>query len=289
MKKHSIFSVVVFALGLYAAAFNANAFVISQCQPAICAALGIPAGTSTQGWDGPGLGSATIDYYVGHPLQANNGLPAGFTLATFEPVLTAAMATWSSVVQVTFNKIGDFNDLGANQFQNNSIDIYFAAGVHNDGNPFDGAWNPTTGAGSVFAHSWGPNDIWGEPVAGNMHFDADESWVTTGTLVGAVSADIDLESIILHELGHVLGLGHEDGMGAGIGAPIMQSFHNVNGIWARTLMADDIAGVQALYCPTGQVCESIPEPAALLLLGIALFGLVAYRKAARQNVIVVHL
>jgi hypothetical protein len=283
MKSTALFVAGLFAITL--ASTSASGFSISQCQDAVCDGLGIPHGTATQGWDGPGLGSATIDYYVGSPSQPNGGLPSGFSLATFEPVLNAAMGTWSSAVDVTFNRIGDFTDGGTNQFQSNSIDIYFASLDHGDGNPFDGAWNPATGTGSVFAHAWGPNDIWGEPVAGNMHFDADEDWVTTGTVVGATMASIDLESILLHELGHVLGLGHEDSMGSGIGAPIMQSFHNVDGTWARTLTADDIAGVQTLYAAVGDNDGGvIPEPSTIVLFGAGLMGFgLAARKGYSQH------
>jgi hypothetical protein len=243
--------VVVFVMAGFS---GANAFVIND------------PGNPTDGWDGPGLGSVTIDYYVGNPSQPNDGLPAGFSLPQFETVLLAAMGTWSSVVQIGWNKVGDFTDGGANQFLPNDINVYAASGDHGDGFPFDGPFDPGAGTGSVYAHAFGPPDIAGG--SGNIHLDADENWVTTGHDFRANDADIDLQSILLHELGHSLGLGHEDSMGQGPGAPIMQSFQNVDGTWARTLTADDIAGVQSLYAAVGgPPPNGIPEPNTLLLLG----------------------
>lgn len=251
---------------------GAQAFVLSTCVGgAVCAS---PPGTPTEGWDGPGLGSFTLSYYLGNPNRADDGL-GGLNIADIDAAFAAAAATWSSVAQVAFVKIGDATNPAqdGNFLAANSIDFYFHGGPDaTDGFPFDGPWNPATGAGAVFAHAWGPQDIQNGNVAGNMHFDMDESWVTNAALIGVNSATIDLESVILHELGHVLGLDHEDGLGQGLGAPVMQSLY-----WGekRALTADDIAGVQSLYCPTGQVCGTIPEPATLLLLGsgLAAFGM----------------
>lgn len=252
---------------------TASAFVIDTC---IVSAAGCTVGvTPTQGWDGPGRGSFNLGYYIGNTNRADLGL-GGFSAAVIENAFLAAAATWSSVVQVTFTKLGDATLGPAGLFAPNSVDFYFhgGAGDNSDGLPFDGAWNPNTGAGSVFAHAWGPTDIMTESTAGNMHFDGAESWVTSGAAIGATSATIDLQSVILHELGHVLGLGHEDSQGSGLGAPVMQSFY-----WGeqRTLKADDIAGVQSLYCGTGEVCGAsgaVPAPPTLLLLAA---GLVAMR------------
>ena len=260
----------------------AHAFAVLSCDttipspPRTCAA-GVP----TQGWDGPGLGSYSFTYFIGNPFRADNGIPAGLTLADVTGAFQRAAATWSSVVQVNFAPAAAF---GAGE-----IDFYFH-GIQVD-HTFDGAWNPGAGTGSVFAHSWGPPDVT-FPIAsgisnpGNLHFDIDETWTVgaAGTQVGVNSAIIDLESIILHELGHALGLDHEDDLGAGPGAPIMQSFHNFNGIWARTLTADDISGIQTLYCPVGQICgtNGTPEPSTMLLLGMGLFAMRLLRKSARQ-------
>lgn len=271
--------------GLLAAitASPAHAFAITDCDvtipspPRTCVA-----GALTDGWDGPGLGSYSFTYFIGNPFRADNGIPNGLTLADVTGAFQRAAATWASVVQVSFAPAAAFGD--------GEIDFYFH-GIQPD-HSFDGQWRPGLVSGPVFAHAWGPPDVT-FPVAsgisnpGNLHFDIDETWTVAATGsefdFGAHTAVIDLESIILHELGHALGLDHEDDLGGGIGAPIMQSFHNVNGAWARTLTADDIAGIQSLYCPVGQDCRDIPEPSTLPLLALALLGSVAWRRKARAS------
>lgn len=220
------------SLGI-ASAFSssASAFVIS-CDFGVC----------TEGWDGPGRGSVEIDWYLGNPGEPNNGLPLGLTLPEVEAEVRSAMASWSSVADISFTKSGDYRD-GLAAYDPDTIYIYWhdgGAGAHTF--PFDGAWNPTTMDGSVFAHTWGPPDISG--YSGNMHYDSAETWVTTGAAIGATSATIDLQSILLHELGHSLGLSHTDVAGAGAGAPVMQPYY-----WGelRDLHPDDIDGIQSLY------------------------------------------
>ena len=73
-----------------------------------------------------------------------------------------AFQVWASYANVTFSA-------GQVQGAVRSIDILFASGAHGDAYPFDGP-------GGVLAHTFYPAPINGEPIAGDMHFDADESW-----------------------------------------------------------------------------------------------------------------
>jgi hypothetical protein len=60
---------------------------------------------------------------------------------------------------------------------------------------------------------------------------------------GLVNRLIDLQTVALHELGHTIGLGHEDRVPS-----VMATYYD--GV-ERMLFADDIAGVTALYSSSG--------------------------------------
>jgi len=270
---------------------NALTVPISTCNAAGCSA-GV--GNPTVGWDGAGLGSAVIDYYVGNPGQPNNGIPTGpsnvsIGLAAFDAAISAAQAIWSAVVDVSWNRTGDaINNPGADIFGVQQSVVYAAPGDHGDGaaNAFDGAWNPNTGAGNVLAHAFGPYDI----SVGNLHLDNAELWVTSGAdnPPGGTSATIDLLSILVHEFGHVLGLGHPSGNAGDVMQPLY--FGPLT-----TLSADDILAVRSLYACAGDDCQvctgpdcpcegpdcpngTVPEPGTLFLFGIGLLGLVMNRR-----------
>jgi hypothetical protein len=160
------------------------------------------------GWDGPGLGAAKLTYAFGYLTPA---LPAASLRAEFE----RAMAQWSATVRVDF------------QFTTSarlarSIDIFFAARNHGDGYPFDGP-------GHTLAHTFYPPPN-SEPLAGDLHLDLDESW--------RIGADYDVFSVVLHELGHALGLGHNDDPAA-----VMYAYYRRY----AALGQPDIAAIRRLY------------------------------------------
>jgi hypothetical protein len=104
-----------------------------------------------------------------------------------------------------------------------TIDILFGRGMHGDSYPFDGP-------GGTLAHTFYPAPPNPEPIAGDMHLDSDEAWRT--------GANVDLFSVVLHEAGHALGLGHSDRPGS-----VMYPYYRqVTG-----LSDDDIAAVRELY------------------------------------------
>nr|GEW01385.1 metallopeptidase, catalytic domain-containing protein [Tanacetum cinerariifolium] len=69
--------------------------------------------------------------------------------------------------------------------------ITFQKQNHGDGDDFDGP-------NGILAHAFSPTD-------GRLHFDADETW-SVGP--GPVPNVTDFKSVALHEIGHLLGLGH---------------------------------------------------------------------------------
>ncbi|KAF2316182.1 hypothetical protein GH714_041523 [Hevea brasiliensis] len=73
------------------------------------------------------------------------------------------------------------------------------------------------------------------PQDGRFHYDADETWA-----VGATQGAYDLETVALHEIGHLLGLGHSSVEGA-----IM--FASISSGSTKGLHSDDIQGIRALY------------------------------------------
>ncbi|XP_076901296.1 metalloendoproteinase 2-MMP-like [Bidens hawaiensis] len=132
----------------------------------------------------------------------------------FMPHVVRAFSKWATASQYfTFSR--------AITYQSADIKISFARGSHGDGSPFDGR-------GGVLAHAFAPTD-------GRFHYDADESWV-----IGAVPNAYDIETLALHEIGHLLGLAHSEVENA-IMWPTFTS-----GV-TKGLNFDDVQGIRALY------------------------------------------
>lgn len=184
--------------------------------------------TFGDGWDGPGMGSASLAYWFG-------ALTAALPAASVESEIQRALNAWAEVVNVDFYQVPQ-------PAASRGIDILFAAGEHGDGAPFDGT-------GKVVAHTFYPPPN-PEPVAGDMHFDLAENW--------RIGADIDLFSVTLHELGHALGLGHSDDPGS-----VMYPYYRK----VTQLQPADISAIRTLYAartapgaPENPQPPSIPDP-----------------------------
>ncbi|MDI6774057.1 MAG: matrixin family metalloprotease [Verrucomicrobiota bacterium] len=171
------------------------------------------------GWDGPGRGSADLLYCF---MNVTPDLPE----------TAARQAVIDSMKKWAFEAALSFTETPA-QGRNNSIDIGWYAGDHGDGDPFDGPFG-------VLAHAFLPNDVNPEPIAGDVHFDEDETW-----RVG-VGAGISLPCVSLHELGHSLGMDHSTDPDA-----IMFPFYQ--DVADPQLTQDDIDGIQSIYgSPVGR-------------------------------------
>lgn len=161
------------------------------------------------GWDGPGLGSANLNYAFVHVTQK---APPDSVKSEIERAYTE----WAKHVQITFTQTINLNGP-------QTLAVLFASGAHGDGYPFDGP-------GGVLAHTFYPYPLNPEPIAGDMHFDNDENW--------RIGANLDVFSVALHEAGHALGLGHSDSPG-----DVMYPYYRM----VTGLGPGDIAAIQKQY------------------------------------------
>lgn len=176
-----------------------------------------------QGWDGAGKGAVELGWTLS---RYPSRVPADEALQAVE----AALAEWSRWVRVDFRQSG-------NPSAARHLNLLFAGGAHGDPFPFDGR-------GRTLAHTFYPAPVNAEPVAGDMHFDDDENW--------QIGTDTDIYSVVLHELGHALGLGHSDTPGA-----VMYPYYRR----AEKLSEEDIREIQGMYAARTAGTDPPPAPA----------------------------
>lgn len=129
-------------------------------------------------------------------------------------IVYRAFQRWARVTRFTFTEVASN--------VRSDISIGFFRGYHGDNEPFDGT-------GGTIAHAYAPSVGW-------FHYDADEYWSENPNYY-----QMDLESVAVHEIGHLLGLDHST-----VAAAIMYPSINPGAI-KRELNADDINGIRALY------------------------------------------
>ena len=214
----------------------------------------IPVGTAGDPFCGPACPGVSQG-----SLNIENSPNGGYTLTPFASLvshISAAFAKWSAVANIQF--VGPTVDSG--------LAINNPAAISPDIRI--GVFAFSSGGGAVgFAPP--PN---GGTGAGDILFDANSFYAfqpgNEGDLFPAAStAPNDFESLLLHEMGHALGLAHpfpNDGS-----CPVMQVGAACNGHISRVLKADDIQGAQFLYG------APVPAPAAVWLLASALAGVLS--------------
>ncbi|XP_031287420.1 metalloendoproteinase 2-MMP [Pistacia vera] len=135
-------------------------------------------------------------------------------------VFANAFGKWSQVIPMTFNLSDDYTSA--------DIKIGFFSGDHGDGEPFDGVLG-------TLAHAF-------SPPSGRFHLDSAENWVISSDITtSTLSSAVDLESVAVHEIGHLLGLGHSSVEDAIMYPTISSGTRKVE------LAGDDVEGIQALY------------------------------------------
>lgn len=177
------------------------------------------------GWDGPGLGGATLSYHLVN-------VPGYLDEATVDQALNTAMSAWSDVIDVNFVKTDRAG-------QANSIDVSFA---------------PIDGSGGTLAQAYLPDDVNPARIAGDIQFDSSERW-EIGNAQG--SRAFDLVMVAVHELGHALGLDHSHASSSVMAA-------SVSAVAAFSRLAtDDIDAALSIYAPA-TASTSTATPTATL-------------------------
>lgn len=164
----------------------------------------------SQGWPAGANGVVSLNYVFG-------ALPSQLDAAAVESEIERAFDAWQQSANISLTP-------GTEAAAVRTIFAEFVSGAHGDAYPFT---SPVT-----LAHTFYPDPPNSEPIAGDMHFNAAETW--------GIGSDTDIFSVALHETGHALGLGHSDQPAA-----VMYPYYHV----AAGLSDDDIAGIQALYGP----------------------------------------
>ncbi len=139
-----------------------------------------------------------------------------------ESAISFAFEEWQEYIPIDFIKV--------NNVDNAIIKISWEPRSHSCVWDFDGR---RLGKGNVVAHAGYPNTA--SRVFGQIHFDMDEVW----SVNPRNDLEIDLQTVALHEIGHVLGLEHstiEDNV-------MYEDYVGVN----RRLHNDDIQIIQSVY------------------------------------------
>ncbi len=179
-----------------------------------------------------------VRYYV-----TNAGVP-NVTSSQFQSAVAAAFSTWEGVPTSTFSAaFGGFTS---------------AQPLNQDGMSVLGyAYRPDLDR-VLAATTFVVNTTTGEIVESDIFFNSAFNW---STAAAGESARYDVQSIALHEIGHLQGLGHsalgETELRAGGGRRVIASgavmfpiAFSAGNIEERTPEADDVAGVSDLY-PSG--------------------------------------
>lgn len=175
------------------------------------------------GW-APGKGSARLNYALGALTQKLDN-------AKLKAEIRRAFAEWSKYAQIDFSESAQLSAFRTLAFR-------WGRGASGGPLPFDGP-------GRMLAYTYYPSPPNPEPVAGDLYFDDDENW--------QFGADIDAFSVILHEIGHALGLGHSDKPGA-----VMYPYYRR----ASGLTDEDVGAVRNLYAARLAGTSPAPQPSA---------------------------
>jgi hypothetical protein len=158
----------------------------------------------------------------GIPSNFQQTFNALFPTSTWQQQFQMAAAVWQKVANVNFVQVSD-----------NGAAIGVSGNQQSDSRFGDIRIGGYAQASNVLAYAYLPAPYNGGTNAGDIFFNTAQSWQVNGTTY-------DLETVIIHELGHALGLGHSTVSSADAMWPdYTASKHAVT--------SDDTAGIRVIY------------------------------------------
>ncbi|KNA11874.1 hypothetical protein SOVF_131050 [Spinacia oleracea] len=158
-----------------------------------------------------GVAWPSSEYKLTFQIQSGTLVPGAENMRS---IVVDQLSKWEQYSPFTFEEVGEGNQ--------SDLVFGFAVGDHGDRYPFDGP-------GGVVGHSF-------YPTGGVSHYDATEDWSDDPGI-----NQVDLNTVVLHEIGHLLGLSHTQDQSAVMFAIVDR------GVKKRELQQDDVLGIQAIY------------------------------------------
>jgi|GEM_PF-5577291 len=171
-------------------------------------------------------------------------LPADLQAGTAE-----ALGRWAAVSPLVFAEVPDS---GPTMIDDTSYPPGVTPNLRFGHHPIDGTFG-------VLAHAFFPFNVTGDGLSGDLHFDTAEQWGITPT-----ATDIDYLEVTLHEIGHALGLGHQNPPPVAIMNPFYAE--RFSGLGTSFLFQDDIDGIQAIYGGTTPPPPPPPPPQGIVVV-----------------------
>ena len=174
------------------------------------------------------LGSkwSTTDLKYSFSNLLDGGLAGGLSATVLEAAIEEALQVWSAVSPLRFTEAVDSGPAPSDTGYLAGTTPQLRFGHHYiDGG--DGA--------NVLAHAYFPST---NGIGGDLHFDNSNTWTTHP------SSGIDIIEVATHEIGHALGIDHEE-----TNTAIMNPYYagRYGGPGSAFLFQDDINGIQAQY------------------------------------------